>query len=315
MRVLVTGGAGFIGSHLCDALIERGSEVVCLDNFVTGSKNNIAQLLDNPSFTLVEHDIVQPLASNLGPLTSVFHLASPASPVDYMSLSIETLMTNALGTHRALEIARQNSARFLLASTSEVYGDPELSPQDETYWGHVNPIGPRSCYDEAKRFAEALTIAYHRRWGLNVVIARIFNTYGSRMRLEDGRVVPNFVKQALASETLTVYGDGSQTRSFCHIEDMIEGLLKLISAERVVGEVVNLGNPLELTVLELANIIKAACRSSSGISFAPLPQDDPKRRKPDIRKAKELLGWEPKVSLEEGLTRTIEWFSRIEIRN
>jgi nucleoside-diphosphate-sugar epimerase len=314
MRVLVTGGAGFIGSHLCDTLVEKGIEVFCLDNFATGSKDNIVQLLGNPLFNLIEHDITQKLAARLTALDSIYHLASPASPVDYMSLTVETLMTNALGTYNTLELARQTSARFLLASTSEVYGDPEQSPQTELYWGNANPVGPRSCYDEAKRFAEALTMAYRRRYGMNVVIARIFNTYGPRMRLEDGRVVPNFVKQAVVNEQLTVYGDGSQTRSFCYIDDMVEGLLRLMSASQLVGEVVNLGNPRELTVLELAKVIKEACQSSSEIYFSSLPEDDPRRRKPDISKARKLLEWEPSVSLQDGLARTIEWF-KVGIRN
>lgn len=317
MKVLVTGGAGFVGSHLCDALIDESYEVVCIDNFVTGSKENITQLLGHPNFTLIEHDVLQPLTTDLGSLSSIFHLASPASPNDYMSLTIETLMVNALGTYNILEIARRNSAKFLLASTSEVYGDPEVPLQNELYWGHANPVGPRSCYDEAKRFAEALTVGYNRRYNSSVVIVRIFNTYGPRMRTEDGRVVPNFIQQSLQDKPLTVYGDGKQTRSFCHIDDMVDGLLRAMFTESTEGEVINLGNPRELTVLELAEIIRDACKSHSEIVFYPLPEDDPKRRRPDVSKAKVLLDWEPKVSLEDGLIRTIKWFekSRSEIRS
>jgi len=311
MRVLVTGGAGFIGSHLCQALIEKGYEVICLDNFITGSRDNIADLLNHPQFTLIEHDITHPTSDIRHPtsdITHVFHLASPASPADYTKLSIETLLTNSRGTHYMLELARKEGAKFLLASTSEVYGDPEVSPQAETYWGKVNTIGARSCYDEAKRFGEALTMAYRRRYGLKVIIARIFNTFGPRMRKHDGRVVPNFIQQALAGDPLTVYGDGSQTRSFSYISDLVEGLMEVMFSKRTEGEVVNLGNPEELTVLELAHLIRKMCKSRSEIIFLPLPEDDPLQRKPDITKAKKLLNWEPKVSLKEGLRQTIAWF-------
>ncbi len=315
MRFMVTGGAGFIGSHLCEALIHRGHKVICIDNFVTGSKENVEKLMDHPTFTLVEHDIMQPLTTDFGPANSVFHLASPASPCDYMKFTLETLMVNALGTYNALEISRRSSAKLLLASTSEVYGDPQVSPQSESYWGNANPVGPRSCYDEAKRFAEALTMGYRCRYNIPAVIIRIFNTYGSRMREEDGRVIPNFILQALQNHSLTVYGDGMQTRSFCHIDDLVEGLLKAVFTKEAEGEVINLGNPYELTILELGKIIRNACKSSSEIIFGPLPEDDPKRRRPDISKAKELLDWEPKVSLQEGLQRTIEWFKELGIRN
>ncbi len=309
--VLVTGGAGFIGSHLCDALIERGYKVICVDNFITGSRENIEHLLDDEKFELVEHDITVPFSSLIptpSSLKCIFHLASPASPVDYSAFSIETLIVNSLGTYNVLEVAREGGAKVLLASTSEVYGDPKVSPQSEDYWGNVNPVGPRACYDEAKRFAEALTVAYHRRYGLDVVIVRIFNTFGPRMRGKDGRVVPNFIQQALSNKPLTVYGDGSQTRSFCYIDDLIDGLLKAMFSKGTTGEIINLGNPNEMTILSLAEHIKEMCKSSSEMVFLPLPEDDPLQRRPDISRAERLLGWKPKISLDEGLTRTIEWF-------
>ncbi len=305
MRALVTGGAGFIGSHLCEALLERGWEVICVDNFVTGSKKNVEHLLDNKLFTLIEHDISQPLEIK-GDIHGVFHFASPASPIDYLKLPIQTLKVGGLGTHNTLGIARAKKARYLLASTSEIYGDPEQHPQKESYWGNVNPIGVRGCYDEAKRFAEAITMAYHRYHDIDTRIVRIFNTYGPRMRIEDGRVVPNFIAQALRNEPLTVYGDGTQTRSFCYVTDLIEGIIKLFEAPGY--DPVNLGNPDEHTIKEFAERIIEIMGASSSIVYKPLPADDPKRRRPDISRAKERLKWEPKVSLEEGMQKTIDWF-------
>jgi dTDP-glucose 4,6-dehydratase len=307
MRAVVTGGAGFLGSHLCDLLIDRGWDVVCFDNLVTGREENVAHLSGHPRFRLVRHDVTRTLAVE-GSLDAVFHLASPASPVDYLRLPIETLEVGSLGTRNALELAQAKGARYLLASTSECYGDPEISPQTETYWGHVNPIGPRSVYDEAKRFSEALTMAYHRARALDTRIVRIFNTYGPRMRLNDGRVLPNFVYQALRGEPLSVYGDGKQTRSFCYVSDLIDGIYRLW--ERGKHEPVNIGNPREMTILEFARMVLEYTGSQAGISFQPLPVDDPKRRCPDITRARDLLGWEPKVGLEEGLVRTLEFFRR-----
>ncbi|MBI2165147.1 MAG: SDR family oxidoreductase [Chloroflexi bacterium] len=308
MRLLITGGAGFIGSHLCDMLMEKGHEVICIDNFATGTPQNLLQLEGRPGFSLVRQDVTEHLDVE-GPLDYVLHFASPASPVDYMNLPIQTLKVGALGTHKALGVAKAKGARFLLASTSEVYGDPEVNPQPEGYWGHVNPIGPRSVYDEAKRFAEALTMAYHRIHGIDTRISRIFNTYGPRMRLKDGRVIPNFIMQALSQQPISVFGDGSQTRSFSYISDMVAGIYALMGADYHLP--VNLGNPQEMTVLELARRVRDLTGSSSSIVFRPLPQDDPQRRKPDIGRARELLGWEPKVGLEEGLTKTIAWFRTV----
>ncbi len=307
MRAVVTGGAGFLGSHLCDLLIERGWDVVCFDNLVTGSEENVAHLSGHARFRMVRQDVTRPMAVD-GSLDAVFHLASPASPVDYLRLPIETLEVGSLGTRNTLELAQAKGARYLLASTSECYGDPEISPQTETYWGHVNPIGPRSVYDEAKRFSEALTMAYHRARSLDTRIVRIFNTYGPRMRLNDGRVLPNFVYQALRGEPLSVYGDGKQTRSFCYVSDLIDGIYRLW--ERGKHEPVNIGNPREMTILEFAQMVLEYTGSKAGIVFHPLPVDDPKRRCPDITRARELLGWEPKVSLEEGLPLTVEFFRR-----
>jgi len=304
MRVLVTGGAGFIGSHLCDFLLAKGEEVVCMDNLLTGTVENIAHIR-NASFTFVEHDVTN-YVYVAGPLHYVLHFASPASPVDYQQLPIQTLKVGALGTHNALGLAKEKGARFLLASTSEVYGDPLVHPQREEYWGNVNPVGPRGVYDEAKRFAEAMTMAYHRYHGLDTRIARLFNCFGPRMRLNDGRAIPAFITQALSGQPLTVYGDGSQTRSFCFIEDMVEGIWRLMQSGG--AEPVNLGNPQEMSLLELAKKILALTGSSSEIVFNPLPVDDPKVRQPDIARARALLGWEPRVELEEGLRRTIGWF-------
>jgi dTDP-glucose 4,6-dehydratase len=304
MRVLVTGGAGFIGSHLCDFLLARGCEVVCMDSLVTGSTSNIAHIRD-PRFLFVKHDVTNYIVVD-GALDYVLHFASPASPIDYMELPIQTLKVGALGTHKALGLALARRARFLLASTSEVYGDPLVHPQREDYWGNVNPVGPRGVYDEAKRFAEAMTMAYHRVHGLDTRIVRIFNTYGPRMRLTDGRAIPTFIRQALANEPLTVYGDGSQTRSFTYVDDLVDGIWRLMNAP--VNDPVNLGNPREMTLLELANRVRAASGSLSEVVFKPLPVDDPRVRQPDIGRARDLLGWGPKVPVEAGLARTIEWY-------
>jgi dTDP-glucose 4,6-dehydratase len=308
MRAVVTGGAGFVGSHLCDLLIDKGWYVLCLDNMLTGNAANVAHLASNPRFEFIRHDVTKPVAVE-GAVGAVLHLASPASPVDYYQLPIETLEVGSLGTRNMLELAQAKGARFLMASTSECYGDPEVSPQPETYWGHVNPIGPRSVYDEAKRFSEALTMAYHRTRGVDTRIVRIFNTYGPRMRLNDGRVLPNFVHQALTGQPLTVYGDGRQTRSFCYVSDLVDGIFRLLESDH--HEPVNVGNPREMTILEFAEMVLKYTDSAAGIRFEPLPVDDPKRRCPDITKARQLLGWEPRVTLEEGLPRTIEFFRRV----
>ncbi len=307
MRVLITGGAGFIGSHLIDRLIEKGNEVVCLDNLITGSLSNIAHLNGREQFTLIQQDVTKPIEVS-GKIEHVLHFASPASPVDYLKYPIQTLKVGSLGTHNALGVAKVKGAKFLLASTSEVYGDPTVNPQREDYWGNVNPIGPRGVYDEAKRFAEALTLAYHRNHQMDTKIARIFNTYGPRMREADGRAIPNFIHQALCGEPLTVYGDGSQTRSFCFISDLVEGIFLLMNAP--LNDPVNLGNPREMTIRELAEKIIALTGSRSQIVSKPLPVDDPKQRRPDISKAKNELGWQPKTSLEEGLRLTIEDFRK-----
>ena len=304
-RVLITGGAGFIGSHLCERFLADGDEVICVDNFLTGSPDNIAHLLGHDRFTFIKLDVTNYIHVK-GPLDAILHFASPASPVDYLELPIPTLKVGSLGTHKALGLAKEKRARFLLASTSEVYGDPLVHPQSEDYWGNVNPIGPRGVYDEAKRFAEALTMAYHRAHGLETRIVRIFNTHGPRMRLDDGRVVPNFIAQALRGEPITVYGDGSQTRSFCYVSDLVEGIVRLLRADY--SGPVNCGNPTEVTILEFARRIKALTGSRSEIVFRPLPVDDPKVRQPDISRARTLLGWEPTVGLDDGLRRTIEYF-------
>jgi dTDP-glucose 4,6-dehydratase len=304
-RVVVTGGAGFLGSHLCDRLIGRGIEAVVLDNLVTGSMDNVAHLLHNPAFSFRRQDVTEQLDIE-GEVDAVLHFASPASPVDYALMPIQTIKVGTLGTHKALGLAMAKGARFLLASTSEVYGDPEVHPQPETYWGHVNPVGPRSVYDEAKRAAEAFTMAYHNHHGVDTRIVRIFNTYGPRMRRRDGRAVPAFVTQALAGDPITVFGDGSQTRSLCYVDDLIDGIERLLLGDRFLP--VNIGNPSEITMLELARLVRDLCGSRSEIVFEPLPVDDPRRRRPDIGVARELLGWEPRVPLEEGLTRTIAWW-------
>jgi dTDP-glucose 4,6-dehydratase len=306
---VVTGGAGFLGSHLCERLLAEGLRVICVDNLVTGREENIAALLADPRFRFVCHDISKPLALD-EKIDRILHFASPASPVDYLELPIQTLKVGSLGTHNSLGLAKAHGARFLLASTSEVYGDPLVHPQPETYWGNVNPIGPRGVYDEAKRFAEAMTMAYHRAHGLDTRIVRIFNTYGPRMRVRDGRVVPAFIQQALRNEPLTVFGDGSQTRSFCFVSDLVDGIWRLLESD--LHDPCNIGNPTEMTVLQFAERIKAATGSSSEIAFRELPVDDPKTRQPDITLARTRLGWEPKVALAEGLRRTIDWF-RVEL--
>jgi dTDP-glucose 4,6-dehydratase len=305
LRAVITGGAGFLGSHLCDYLIERGWDVLSIDSLVTGNEGNVGQLMKHPKFRMVRHDVSQYI-DVAGPVDYVLHLASPASPVDYLKLPIQTLKVGALGTHNSLGLAMSKKAKYLMASTSECYGDPQVSPQPETYWGHVNPIGPRGVYDEAKRFAEAMVMAYHRFHGVDTHIVRIFNTYGPRMRLNDGRALPNFVYQALSGQPITVYGDGRQTRSFCYVSDLIEGIYRLMNSDE--HEPVNIGNPQEITILEFAERIRKLLGSEVPIIFKPLPQDDPKQRCPDISKAKRLLGWQPKVNLDEGLRLTLEFF-------
>jgi dTDP-glucose 4,6-dehydratase len=307
--VIVSGAAGFVGSHMCDRLLADGHTVVGLDNFLTGSERNLEHLAGQTRFRLIRHDVTLPLALD-GPVDAVIHMASPASPKDYLQHPIETLDVGSAGTRQMLELARAHNASFLLTSTSETYGDPLVHPQVETYWGNVNPVGPRSCYDESKRFAEALTMAYHRTYNMRTSIARIFNTYGPRMKLNDGRVVPAFLDQALRSEPMTVFGEGSQTRSFCYVSDLVDGLYRLMqSPERYP---VNLGNPREMTILEFAEHIRRLTGSKSRIVHEPLPQDDPKQRKPDIGKARRILGWEPRVPLEDGLRQTIEYFRALQ---
>ena len=307
LRVIISGAAGFIGSHMCDRLLAEGHTVVGLDDFLTSSERNLAHLTSQLRFRFIRHDVTQPLALD-GPIDAVVHMASPASPRDYLRHPIETLDVGSAGTRQMLEMARAHNASFLLTSTSETYGDPLVHPQVETYWGNVNPVGPRSCYDESKRFAEALTMAFHRTCNLRTNIARIFNTYGPRMKLNDGRVVPAFLDQALRGEPMTVFGDGSQTRSFCYVSDLVDGLYRLMqSGERYP---VNLGNPHEMTILEFAAQIRKLTNSSSLIVREPLPEDDPRQRQPDISKARRILGWEPEVPLEEGLNRTIEYFRK-----
>ena len=305
---VVTGGAGFLGSHLCDLLISKGHRVICLDNLVTGNPDNIRQLQENPAFHFIEQDVTKRIEID-GPVQFIFHFASPASPIDYLKLPIQTLKVGSLGTHNALGLARAKQATFLLASTSEVYGDPLMHPQQESYWGNVNPIGPRGVYDEAKRFAEAITMAYHRTHGVNTKIVRIFNTYGPRMRPNDGRVVPAFIKQALLGVPLTVFGKGRQTRSFCFVSDLIRGIYALSLYE--IHDPVNIGNPREMTVNEFARKILDLTGSRSEIEYHPLPEDDPKARQPDITRARTLLNWEPAVPLEEGLCLTIDYFRNL----
>ena len=306
MRVLITGGAGFIGSHLCDTLLGAGHQVVAVDNLITGSKRNLHHLRNEPRFDFMEHDVNRPF--DTGPVDYIFHFASPASPVDYMDHGVETLKAGSIASFHLLEMARKYDARFLLASTSECYGDPLEHPQRESYWGHVNPVGPRSVYDEAKRFAEAVTMAYRRYHGVNTRIVRIFNTYGPRLQFNDGRVISNFMKQALRGEPLTVYGQGTQTRSFCYVSDEVEGILRLAWSE--VHEPVNIGNPEEFTILECAWMVLKVTGSQSPIVYEPLPQDDPKQRRPDIGRARQLLGWQPRIDLESGLRLSLAYFQQ-----
>ena len=308
MKILVTGGAGFIGSHLCDMLLEKGHSVVALDNLLTGSTDNIAHLAGRDDFKFINHDVTEYIYLP-GRIDFIFHLASPASPIDYLMYPIQTLKVGALGTHKALGLAREKNCGLLLASTSEVYGDPLVHPQPESYWGNVNPVGPRGVYDEAKRFAEAMVFAYHRTHGVDTRIARIFNTYGPRNRADDGRVVPSFVCQAIRGEDLTIFGDGSQTRSFCFVSDTVRGLISLM--ESGYHDPVNIGNPAEMTVRDFAGEVIRLSGSSSNLAFRDLPVDDPKVRKPDITTAVNVLGWEPHVTLEEGLSKTIEHFRRL----
>jgi dTDP-glucose 4,6-dehydratase len=306
MRVLITGGAGFLGSHLSDRFLAEGHTVIAMDNLITGNADNIAHLFGHERFRFMKHDVTDYIYID-GPLDAVLHFASPASPVDYLELPIQTLKVGALGTHKALGLAKEKRARFLLASTSEVYGDPQIHPQSESYYGHVNPIGPRGVYDEAKRFAEAMTMAYHRSHGVETRIVRIFNTYGPRMRLRDGRVVPNFIQQALRGEPLTVYGDGSQTRSFQYVDDLVEGVYRLLLSDQV--EPVNIGNPQERTILQFAEVINELTGNTAGIVRRDMrTQDDPQVRQPDITRARTVLGWEPRIDVYEGLNRTIPWF-------
>jgi dTDP-glucose 4,6-dehydratase len=313
MKAVVTGGAGFLGSHLCDRLLDMGYDVLCLDNLLTGSTDNIAHLLGNPHFKFVNHNVVDYIFVD-GPVDVVMHFASPASPIDYLDLPIQTLKVGSLGTHKALGLAKEKKARFLLASTSEVYGDPLVNPQSETYWGNVNPIGPRGVYDEAKRFAEAMTMAYRRNLKLDTRIVRIFNTYGPRMRRHDGRVVSNFIVQALAGRSLTVYGKGTQTRSFCYVSDLISGILKLLTAppSEEMERPFNIGNSQERTVVDLAKMVLAATGSSSRIEYRDLPTDDPQLRCPDTTRASTILGWRPEVDIEKGLELTIAYFRKLQ---
>lgn len=306
-KVLVTGGAGFLGSHLCEKLLAQGCQVICLDNFFTGAKENITPFLQNTAFTLVEQDVCKPIDVDVD---EIYNLACPASPIHYQSDPVQTTRTSIHGAMNVLELAHKKNAKVLQASTSEVYGDPEVHPQHEGYWGHVNPIGPRSCYDESKRCAETLFFDYHRQFGMPIKVVRIFNTYGPRMHPQDGRVVSNFIVQALKGEPITIYGDGSQTRSFCYVDDLIEGLLRLMGSPSSFTGPVNIGNPIEFTILDLAKLVLQMTRSASHLVFKPLPQDDPKQRKPDISLAKKELSWSPKTSLEEGLKQTIAYFRK-----
>jgi len=305
---VVTGGAGFLGSHLCDKLIENGHKVICIDNLLTGNMDNISHLFGNEDFHFIKHDVTN-FIHVPGKVDFVLHFASPASPIDYLKLPIQTLKVGSLGTHKALGLAKEKGARFLIASTSEVYGDPEIHPQKEDYWGNVNPIGPRGVYDEAKRFAEAITMAYHRFHGVDTKIVRIFNTYGPRMRLDDGRALPAFVSQALRGEDISIFGDGSQTRSFCYVADLVEGIYRLLLSDE--NNPVNIGNPSEITIKQFAEEVIKITNSKSKLSYRDLPVDDPKVRQPDITRAKELLGWEPKVDRAEGLQITIDFFKRV----
>jgi nucleoside-diphosphate-sugar epimerase len=310
LKIVVTGGAGFVGSNLCTRLLHEGHSVLCVDNYITGSAQNIEDIRHHPNFTYIQQDVTQPFSFEAD---AIFHLASPASPVGYMNHPIETIMANTLGTYHMLEQARQQNARFLVSSTSEIYGDPLVHPQTEDYWGNVNPIGPRACYDESKRLGETLTMEFYRQYGVNVRIVRIFNTYGPKSQIDDGRMIPNFITQALKNEPLTIYGDGTKTRSICYISDLVDGLVRAMFQPNTTGEVFNLGNPEEHTVLEYAQTIIRLCNASSPILYEPSRVDDPERRRPDISKAQRVLGWRLQVSMEEGLRRTIDWFkTRIE---
>lgn len=309
MKILVTGGAGFIGSNLCARLIEEDHTVLCVDNFITGSVDNIQSLLDNPRFTFLQHDITQPFETDID-VEAIFHLASPASPIGYMEHPIETILVNSQGTYRMLELARKNNARFLVSSTSEIYGDPLVHPQREDYWGNVNPIGPRACYDESKRLSETLTMEFYRQYNLDARIVRIFNTYGPNSQIHDGRMIPNFITQALKNEPLTIYGDGNKTRSITYVSDLVDGLLRAMFTPNTAGEVFNLGSTEEHTVLEYAQMIIRLCNSSSEIRFETSRVDDPERRRPNPTKAQQILGWQRKVSMEDGLRTTIEWFAK-----
>jgi nucleoside-diphosphate-sugar epimerase len=307
LKIIVTGGAGFIGSHLCARLLTEGHKVLCVDNLITGSTENIASLLTNPHFTFIQHDVTQPFSSEA---EAIFHMASPASPVGYMEHPIETILVNSQGTYQMLELARKQNALFLVSSTSEIYGDPQVHPQTEDYWGNVNSIGPRACYDESKRLGETLTMEFYRQYQLNARIVRIFNTYGPNSQVDDGRMIPNFITQALRNEPLMIYGDGNKTRSICYVSDLVEGLLLAMFTPGTAGEVFNLGDTEEQTVMAYAETIIRLCESSSNILFEDGRIDDPERRRPDISKAQRLLGWQLRVNMEEGLRRTIEWFSR-----
>lgn len=307
MRVLITGGAGFLGSHLCDYLLAKGHQVIALDNLITGKVNNISYLAGNDHFQFIKQDVTEYLYLK-GKIDYILHFASPASPLDYQKYPIQTLKVGSLGTHKALGLAKEKKAKFLLASTSEVYGDPQVSPQKEDYWGNVNSLGPRGMYDEAKRFAEALTMAYHRYHKIDTKIARIFNSYGPRMRKDDGRAVPTFVNQALRGQPLTVFGDGSHTRSFCYVSDLVEGIYKLMVSE--INEPVNLGSPDEMSILDFARLVLEITRSQSKITYKPLPENDPRVRRPDISRARKYLKWQPKVELREGLKETLAWFEK-----
>lgn len=308
MKCIVTGGAGFIGSHLCEKLLKDGHEVLCVDNLGSGSFDNISHLTENKNFKFIKHNIIEPLQLIEGKVDWIFHLASRASPVDYQEYPVETALANSVGTDRMAKLALAKNAKILFTSTSEAYGEPREHPQKESYWGNVNPVGIRSCYDESKRFGEALLMAYHREYSVDIKIIRIFNTYGPRMRLDDGRVIPNFITQALQNKEITIYGEGNQTRSFCYVDDMVDGIIKMMVSKETGPK--NLGNPVEHTILETAEIIKKLVNSSSKFVYMPLPKDDPTKRQPDISKARELLGWEPSVKFEEGLKKTIEYFKK-----
>jgi UDP-glucuronate decarboxylase len=308
MRILVTGGAGFIGSHLCERLLKEGNSVICVDNLGSGKIDNIAPLLKSRRFKFIKHNIIEPLQLIEGKLDQIYHLASRASPIDYQEYPVETALSNSVGTDQMLKLTMAKNAKMLFTSTSEAYGEPKEHPQKESYWGNVNPVGIRSCYDESKRFAEALLMAYHREYNVNVKIVRIFNTYGPRMRLDDGRVIPNFITQALGNKPITIYGDGSQTRSFCYVDDMVDGLVRMMNSKELGPK--NLGNPVERTVLDTAKIIIRLTKSRSKLVFHPLPKDDPTKRRPDISKAREFLNWEPRVKFEDGIKKTIIYFKK-----